>query len=203
MHQTRTPHIMLISVGLALLAPMLAFGTAQAATGTSAPVVSTAVQDASPMKRKSPKGMSTKRLIKLIDAQLRGDFYRDCEVDPGCDLTLDWSKVKWRGSAKHCIAGQNYGDCERWATAYVARADLLVTETQQADVLGKLDIEMTQYGYWDNGLKIVSYTDGYGAKEAWCSTGCGRSLLVWRDEFKDWFYSFSDIGDCCSAYRLT
>ena len=75
----------------------------------------------------------------------------------------------------------------------------------ESDWEGKLNIYKRQFGYWSNGLKRVTYTDDYGTREAVCESvsGCGKSLLVWQDEFKDWFYSFSDIGDCCSAVRLT
>jgi hypothetical protein len=184
--------------GLAMTPPQKSAVTASAAA---------AVGEPSARKAKRPKGMSDQRLRTLIEQSFRGIYssVRDCDTDPNCTVSFKWSKIQWRGSARHCIAGQNYGKCERWATAFVARTDLLLTETENPDWEGKLRIDMSQYGYWNNGLKRTIYTDGYGPKEAWCEAvvGCGKSLLVWQDEFKDWFYSFSNIGDCCSAVRLT
>jgi len=194
----------------ALLLPAVAAGPAAAVTPSnptaSLSAASSAIE-ASARKAKRPKGMSDQRLRTLIEQSFRGIYssVRDCDNDPNCTVTFTWSKIQWRGSARHCIAGQNYGKCERWATAFVARTDLLVTETEKPDWEGKLDISMSQFGYWNNGLKRTTYTDGYGTSQAWCEpvAGCGKSLLVWQDEFKDWFYSFSNIGDCCSAVRLT
>ena len=194
----------------ALLLPAVAVSpavhAAPALPGVSASAATPAAEPTA-RKAKRPKGMSDQRLRKLIERSFRGIYssVRDCDADPNCTMTFKWTKLQWRGSARHCIAGQNYGKCERWATAFVARTNLLVTETEDPDYWGKLKIDARQYGYWRNGLELVRYTDGYGAKEAWCSmsSGCGKDLLVWQDEFKDWFYSFSNIGDCCSAWRLT
>ena len=201
----RLPFLVL-AAGALLLPAVAASPAAQAVPpshGASASAHAPATEVAT-RKAKRPKGMTDQRLRQLIEQSFRQyQSIRDCDASPTCAVTFTWTKLQWRGSARHCIAGENYGRCERWTTAFVARTDLLVTETKDPDVLGKLSIYMTQYGYWDNGLKRVSYTDGYGAKEAWCSLGCGKTLLVWQDEFKDWFYSFSNIGDCCSAVRLT
>ena len=194
----------------ALLLPAVAVSpavqAAPALPGVSAST-STPATESTARKAKAPKGMSDQRLRKLIERSFRGIYssVRDCDADPNCTMTFKWTKLQWRGSARHCIAGQNYGKCERWATAFVARTNLLVTETEDPDYWGKLKIDARQYGYWRNGLQLVRYTDEYGSKEAWCSmsSGCGKDLLVWQDEFKDWFYSFSNIGDCCSAWRLT
>ena len=200
--------VLALAAGVLLL-PAVAMGTAQAAPAPAAASASAQVSavESTARKAKRPKGMSDQRLRTLIEQSFRGIYssVRDCDADPNCTMTFKWSKLQWRGSARHCIAGQNYGKCERWATAFVARTDLLVTETENPDYWGKLKIDARQYGYWGNGLELVRYTDGYGAKEAWCSmsSGCGKDLLVWQDEFKDWFYSFSNIGDCCSAWRLT
>ena len=193
----------------ALLLPAVAVTPAvQAAPASQGASVSspTPGAEATIRKPKAPKGMSDQRLVKLIEQSFRQyQFVRDCDADPNCTMTFTWSKLQWRGSARHCIAGENYGECERWATAFIARTDLLVTETEDPDYWGKVKKTVTQYGYWSNGLKRVSYSDDYGTKESWCSSGmgCGKTLLVWQDEFKDWFYSFSNIGDCCSAVRLT
>jgi len=200
--------VLVASVALLLpaaaTAPALASGAPASAPGASA---ANPAAEPTSRKAKGPKGMSDQRLRTLIERSYRGIYssVRACDSNPDCKVTFKWSKIKWRGSARHCIAGQNYGKCERWATAFVARTDLLLTETENPDYWGKLRIKMSQYGYWNNGLKRVKYTDGYGTKEAWCEpvVGCGKSLLVWQDEFKDWFYSFSNIGDCCSAFRLT
>ena len=194
----------------ALALPPAAAGPALAsvpAASEPSASASTSASDVSARKAKRPKGMPDQRLRTLIEQSFRGIYssVRDCDSDPNCTVSFTWSRIQWRGSARHCIAGQNYGKCERWATAFVARTDLLLTETENPDWMGKLKIDMSQYGYWNNGLRRTSYTDGYGTKEAWCEpvVGCGKSLLVWQDEFKDWFYSFSNIGDCCSAVRLT
>ena len=194
----------------ALLLPAVAVSPAvQAAPALPGVSASAATPAAEPTARKAkrPKGMSDQRLRMLIEQSFRAIYssVRDCDDDPDCTMTFKWTKLQWRGSARHCIAGQNYGKCERWATAFVARTNLLVTETEDPDYWGKLKIDARQYGYWRNGLQLVRYTDEYGSKEAWCSisSGCGKDLLVWQDEFKDWFYSFSNIGDCCSAWRLT
>ena len=210
---TLSQHLRLPLLALAagtLLLPAVAVGpAAQAAPApqTASASVATPAVDLTARQAKKPKGMSDQRLRTLIEQSFRGIYssVRDCDADPNCTMTFKWSKLQWRGSARHCIAGQNYGKCERWATAFVARTDLLVPETENPDYWGKLKIDARQYGYWKNGLQLVRYTDGYGAKEAWCSmsSGCGKDLLVWQDEFKDWFYSFSNIGDCCSAWRLT
>ena len=206
MRRLRLP-VLALAAGVLLL-PAVAMGTAQAAPAPAAASASAQVSavESTARKAKRPKGMTDQRLRTLIEQSFRQyQSVRDCDTDPNCTVTFKWSKLQWRGSARHCIAGENYGECERWATAFVARTDLLVTETKNPDYSGKVKIDMTQYGYWDNGLKRVPYTDGYGAKESWCSSGmgCGKDLLVWQDEFKDWFYSFSNIGDCCSAWRLT
>ena len=210
MSLTRRLRLLVLALSAsALLLPALASGpAAQAAPGQQSSSMSSAAPAAEPTSRKAkrPKGMSDQRLRQLIEQSFRQyQSVRDCDTDPNCTFEFTWTKLQWRGSARHCIAGQNYGKCERWATAFIARTDLLTTETENPDYWGKLKIDMTQYGYWDNGLQLVRYTDGYGAKEAWCSmsSGCGKDLLVWQDEFKDWFYSFSNIGDCCSAVRLT
>jgi hypothetical protein len=193
----------------ALLLPALASAPALAVAPSQGMFVSAAATVVEPSERKAkrPKGMSDQRLRMLIEQSFRGIYssVRECDSDPNCTVSFRWSKIQWRGSARHCIAGQNYGKCERWATAFVARTDLLLTETENPDWEGKLDIYMRQYGYWSNGLKRITYSDDYGTREAVCESvsGCGKSLLVWQDEFKDWFYSFSDIGDCCSAVRLT
>lgn len=209
---TLSRHLLLPFLAIAasaLLLPAVAVVPAQATSAQQTASASAATPAAEPTARKAkrPKGMSDQRLRTLIEQSFRGIYssVRDCDADPNCTMTFKWSKLQWRGSARHCIAGQNYGKCERWATAFVARTDLLVTETENPDYWGKLKIDARQYGYWGNGLELVRYTDGYGAKEAWCSmsSGCGKDLLVWQDEFKDWFYSFSNIGDCCSAWRLT
>jgi hypothetical protein len=204
----RVTAVLVASVALLLplgtTTPALASGGP--VTGSSAASVAPAAEQAT-RKAKRPKGMPDQRLRMLIERSFRGIYssVRDCDSDPNCTVSFKWSRIQWRGSARHCIAGQNYGKCERWATAFVARTDLLLTETENPDYWGKLKIDMSQYGYWGNGLKRTKYTDGYGSKEAWCEpvVGCGKSLLVWQDEFKDWFYSFSNIGDCCSAVRLT
>lgn len=200
--------VLALAAGVLLL-PAVVIGPAQAAPAPVAASASAQGSAADPTARKAkrPKGMSDQRLRTLIEQSFRGIYssVRDCDADPNCTMTFKWTKLQWRGSARHCIAGQNYGKCERWATAFIARTDLLVTETENPDYWGKLKIDARQYGYWRNGLELVRYTDGYGPKEAWCSmsSGCGKDLLVWQDEFKDWFYSFSNIGDCCSAWRLT
>lgn len=192
----------------ALLLPAVAVLPAQATSAQQSASASAAAPAAEPTARKAkrPKGMSDQRLRRLIEQSFRQyQSVRDCDSDPNCTVGFKWTRLQWRGSARHCIAGQNYGKCERWATAFIARSDLLVSETKNPDYWGKLKIDAVQYGYWNNGLKRVSYTDGYGTKEAYCESviGCGKTLLVWQDEFKDWFYSFSNIGDCCSAVRLT
>jgi hypothetical protein len=207
-HRLRATAVLVASVALLLpagtMSPVMASNGPGTGTGTAA-----ADPAAEPTSRKAkrPKGMSDQRLRTLIERSYRGIYssVRTCDERPNCKVTFKWSKIQWRGSARHCIAGQNYGKCERWATAFVARTDLLLTETENPDWEGKLKINMGQYGYWNNGLKRIKFTDGYGTKEAFCErvAGCGKSLLVWQDEFKDWFYSFSDIGDCCSAFRLT
>ena len=200
--------VLALAAGALLLPAVAASPAAQAvppSQGASASAHAPATEVAT-RKAKRPKGVTDQRLRQLIEQSFRQyQSIRDCDASPTCTVSFEWTKLQWRGSARHCIAGENYGDCERWATAFVARTDLLVTETKNPDYSGKVKIDMTQYGYWDNGLKRVPYTDGYGAKESWCSSGmgCGKTLLVWQDEFKDWFYSFSNIGDCCSAVRLT
>ena len=205
----RFPWPVLASLAAALVLPWIAMSpAAQASPAPQTAAMSPAHPSADPTARKPkpPKGMPDQRLRQLIEQSFRQyDSIRSCDASPTCAVTFAWTKIQGRGSARHCIAGQNYGLCEKWATAYIARTDLLVTQTKDPDVLGKLSIYMTQYGYWDNGLKRVPFTDGYGAKESWCSAsmGCGKDLLVWQDEFKDWFYSFSNIGDCCSSVRLT
>ncbi|MGA0932131.1 MAG: hypothetical protein ACO4CO_03090 [Candidatus Nanopelagicales bacterium] len=200
-----------LAAASALLVPGLTSGPASASASPHPTTLRAAVAadsvEATARKPKRPKGMSDKRLRILIERSFRGIYsaVRECDTQPDCTVTFKWSRIQWRGSARHCIAGQNYGKCERWATAFVARTDLLLTETENPDWEGKLNIYKRQFGYWSNGLKRVTYTDDYGTREAVCESvsGCGKSLLVWQDEFKDWFYSFSDIGDCCSAVRLT
>ena len=122
----------------ALLLPALAVGpAAQAAPAPQTASVSVATPAAEPATRKAkrPKGMSDQRLRKLIEQSFRGIYssVRDCDADPNCTMAFTWTKLQWRGSARHCIAGQNYGKCERWATAFVARTNLLVTETEDPD----------------------------------------------------------------------
>lgn len=202
----RTPLLALAASALLLPAVVIA-PVAQAAPAPPTATTSSTTAAAEPTSRKAkaPKGMPDQRLRKLIEQHLRGTTQRECERNPNCTATYKWSKIQWRGSARHCIAGENYGSCARWATAFVARADLLISEVTSPDYSGKRRISMTQLGYWNNGLKRVTFTDDYGPGEAWCSLamGCGSTLLVWQDEFKDWFYSFLNIGECCGGTRLT
>lgn len=189
------------------LAPMGSVSTAQGG-GASLDVTSMTADfvdhDSQPRKSKAPKGMPTKRLKKLIEAEQSGWTYRDCANDPGCALTFKWSKLSWRGTKKLCVEGYVNIGCVEYVTAHVARVNLLITQREDPDYWGKLKIDMTQRGYWANGRKTIKYTDGYGAKESWCEPlmGCGRDLYVWKDEFQDWFYAFTD-GTCCSRTRLT
>ena len=200
--------VLALAAGALLLPAVAASPAAQAVPPSHGASVSahTPATEVATRKVKRPKGMTDQRLRQLIEQSFRQyQYVRDCDADPNCTVTFEWTRLQWRGSARHCIAGENYGECERWATAFIARTDLLYTETEDPDYWGKVKKTVTQFGYWSNGLKRVSYSDDYGTKESWCSSGmgCGKDLLVWQDEFKDWFYSFSNIGDCCSAVRLT
>jgi hypothetical protein len=201
---------MLTAAAKVLVIPTLATAPVMASTtASSTPSLALPTTTVQPTVRstKRPKGMPDKRLRALIEQSFRGTYssVRECDQNSNCVVKFDWSKIQWRGSARHCIAGDNLGRCGRWAKAFVARTDLLVTETTNPNWEGVLEIRMRQFGFWDNGRKRLTYTDGYRTGEAFCepSAGCGKSLLVWQDEFKDWFYSFADVGDCCSAVRLT
>jgi len=191
----------------ALILPALAVGTAARA----APAPQTASVPAAPAaaepttrKAKAPKGMSVTRLQKGIERTERALYYRDCTPAYDCSVTYKWGKLTWRGTARLCVEGYSGTPCAKYAKAFVARVDLLVTKTRSNYAgSGKKFIEMYQSGYWQGGTKTISYTDDFGAKQSECkySLGCGKDLYIWQDALKDWYYSFTD-GTCCSGVRL-
>ena len=203
-HRLRTS-LLALAAG-SLLLPAVVIGPAQAAPApAAASAFSTApAAEISSRKPKAPKGMSVKRLQQGIERTERALYYRDCTPAYDCSVTYKWGKLAWRGTARLCIEGYSGTPCAKYANAFVARVDLLVTKTRSNYAgSGKKFIEMYQSGYWQGGTKTISYTDDYGAKQSECKyyLGCGKDLYIWQDSLKDWYYSFTD-GTCCSGVRL-
>ena len=165
------------------------------ATGATASGVAPAQSVSEPMSKKKgpPPGTTTKQIQEWINDALK-EQYSSCSPTGSwpCTLTIDWSSIRWLGTARECVEGGNYGQpCLKYGTAYVARTNIMVTTvTQESD---GFRTDKTQLGYWDGGRDIVQYEQWPGwTSSAKCSLGCGSDIRVRKGKFGRWFWGFDN-----------
>ena len=179
-------------IGVALSLTLLQAGGATASGDASAQAVA---EPASKKKKGPPPGTTTKQIQEWINEYLRDLYSSSCNPDSTyypCTLTIDWSSIRWLGTARECVEGGNYGrPCLKYGTAYVARANIMVTTvTQESD---GFRTDKTQLGYWDGGRDIVQYEQWPGwTSSAKCSLGCGSDIRVRKGKFGRWFWGFDN-----------
>ena len=150
-------------------------------------------EPASKKKKGPPPGATTKQIQGWINDALK-EQYSSCSQTGSwpCTLTIDWSSIRWLGTARECVEGGNYGrPCLKYGTAYVARTSIMVTTvTQESD---GFRTDKTQLGYWDGGRDIVQYEQWPGwTSSAKCSLGCGSDIRVRKGKFGRWFWGFDN-----------
>ena len=186
-------------IGVALSLTLLQAGGATASGDASAQAVS---ESASKKKEGPPPGATTKQVQAWVQEKLT-EFNSSCSptstIYP-CKLTFEWSRVRWMGTTRVCIEGVFGQPCLKYGTAYVARADVLVTATtDEYDTYGtfvQTSQAKTQYGYWDGGRKKLTYQPWAGGPTwtAGCSSDCGKDLYVRKGEFGRWYFGFGSTS---------
>lgn len=149
-------------------------------------------------KKGPPPGATTKQIQGWVQEKLT-EFHSTCSptstIYP-CELTFDWSRIRWMGTTRVCIEGVFGQPCLKYGTAHVARVDILVTATTAAyDNFGTMMPEeksLTQYGYWEGGRKRITYQPWAGGPTwtAGCELDCGKDLVVRKGEFGRWYFGF-------------
>ena len=168
-----------------------------------APVSVDASVEPASKKKGPPPGTTTKQIQEWINEKLK-QRYSTCRPDFSnpCTLTIDWSNVRWLGTAKVCTGWGGFPNtCLEHGTAYVARTNIMVTtateywdfsDTHPGDTY--ISAKKDQYGYWDGGRRIVKYQPWPGGPtwSAECPWNCGRDLHVRKGKFGRWFWGFND-----------
>lgn len=104
------------------------------------------------------------------------------------------------GTTRVCIEGVFGKPCLKYGTAYVARANVLVTATTgEYDTYGtfvQTSQAKTQYGYWDGGRKKLTCQPWAGGPTwtAGCASDCGKDLYVRKGEFGRWYFGFGSTS---------
>ena len=185
------------TLGAALTCVALSLALLPAGGATASPTSGAAVESEPASKKKGPPpGATTKQIQQWVEAAIRDNL--DCEPTNAypCTLTMKWTPIKWLGTQRVCVEGVFGQPCLKYGTAYVARTDLLITtKTQQFDWQNNptyVQTELTQYGWWDAGRKVLTYQPWEGGPtwKAGCSLDCGKDLTIRKDDLGRWFWGF-------------
>jgi hypothetical protein len=186
------------------------FAAASALTVTLLPTGAVSAQTSSPgiagsslepmsKKKGPPPGTTTETIQGWVQDKLT-EWHTVCgpttPLGPNCTVQFKWSKLRWMGTTKICVKGAFGQPCLEYGTAYVARVDILLTEswdTNWGNPSGPVNREQRQYryGYWEGGRKMAPYQPRPGGPtwQAECSD-CGKDLYVRKGKFGRWFFGF-------------